>query len=53
MIRLLEQHFARLVDYDFTAEMEEDLDRIANGERGRVAWLKHFYFGDEAEPGPA
>ncbi|HLS44043.1 MAG TPA: type I DNA topoisomerase [Ornithinicoccus sp.] len=46
--RLLEQHFSRLVDYDFTAAMEEDLDRIARGDEHRVVWLKRFYFGDEA-----
>ncbi|WP_237565226.1 type I DNA topoisomerase [Ornithinimicrobium cavernae] len=46
--RLLEEHFARLVDYDFTASMEEDLDRIALGDEHRVAWLKRFYFGDQA-----
>jgi DNA topoisomerase-1 len=46
--RLLEEHFSKLVDYDFTASMEEDLDRIANGEEQRVDWLKRFYFGDEA-----
>ncbi len=46
--RLLEEHFPRLVDYDFTASMEEDLDRIANGDEQRVAWLHRFYFGDEA-----
>jgi len=46
--RLLEEHFSKLVDYDFTASMEEDLDRIANGEEERVAWLQRFYFGDEA-----
>jgi DNA topoisomerase-1 len=46
--RLLEEHFPRLVDYDFTASMEEDLDRIANGDEQRVAWLQRFYFGDEA-----
>jgi DNA topoisomerase-1 len=44
--RLLEQHFGELVDYDFTAQMEEDLDRIAAGEAERVAWLSSFYFGD-------
>jgi DNA topoisomerase I len=43
--RLLEEHFGRLVDYDFTAEMESDLDRIADGEEERVAWLARFYFG--------
>ncbi|WP_256841432.1 type I DNA topoisomerase [Ornithinimicrobium cryptoxanthini] len=46
--RLLEEHFSRLVDYDFTAAMEEDLDRIARGDEQRVDWLKRFYFGDEA-----
>ena len=46
--RLLEEHFGNLVDYDFTASMEEDLDRIANGEEQRVDWLKRFYFGVEA-----
>ena len=43
--RLLEQHFSQLVDYDFTAAMEADLDRIAAGEEGRSAWLAKFYFG--------
>ena len=42
---LLEQHFGRLVDYSFTAQMEDDLDRIAAGEQERVDWLRHFYFG--------
>jgi DNA topoisomerase I len=42
---LLEQHFGRLVDYSFTAQMEDDLDRIAAGEEERVDWLRHFYFG--------
>ncbi len=46
--RLLEEHFGNLVDYDFTASMEEGLDRIANGEEERVGWLTRFYFGDEA-----
>ncbi|GAB3062912.1 type I DNA topoisomerase [Intrasporangium mesophilum] len=49
--RLLEEHFTELVDYEFTASMEEDLDRIANGDEGRVEWLKRFYFGDEATSG--
>jgi DNA topoisomerase-1 len=43
--RLLEEHFSELVDYDFTASMEEDLDRIANGDERRAAWLQRFYFG--------
>jgi DNA topoisomerase I len=46
---LLEQHFGRLVDYSFTAQMEDDLDRIAAGEQERVDWLRHFYFGGDAE----
>ncbi|MFD6446535.1 type I DNA topoisomerase [Promicromonospora sp. NPDC060204] len=46
VIRLLEEHFDRLVDYDFTATMEEDLDQIAAGSRERVAWLQEFYFGE-------
>ncbi len=50
--RLLEQHFGDLVDYDFTAQMEEDLDRIASGETERVAWLTDFYFGGGAAVSP-
>ena len=45
VVRLLEENFGELVEYDFTAEMEEDLDRIAGGEQDRVEWLKAFYFG--------
>jgi DNA topoisomerase-1 len=48
--RLLEEHFDRLVDYEFTARMEDDLDRIAAGEEAREAWLRRFYFGN-GEPG--
>ncbi|MFI7586332.1 type I DNA topoisomerase [Spongisporangium articulatum] len=44
--RLLEEHFGQLVDYDFTAAMEADLDRIASGEEERAAWLAKFYFGE-------
>ncbi|GEK22458.1 type I DNA topoisomerase [Cellulomonas xylanilytica] len=44
--RLLEENFDWLVDYDFTAEMEEDLDAIAAGDKDRVDWLSRFYFGD-------
>ncbi|WP_194948729.1 type I DNA topoisomerase [Actinomyces trachealis] len=43
--RLLEENFSELVDYDFTASMERDLDRIAAGELDRVAWLTRFYKG--------
>ncbi len=46
---LLEQHFGRLVDYEFTARMEDDLDRIASGAEDRGAWLHRFYFGDDGE----
>jgi DNA topoisomerase I len=46
VVALLEQHFGRLVDYDFTARMEDDLDRIAAGDEHRVEWLGRFYFGD-------
>jgi DNA topoisomerase-1 len=51
-IGLLEKHFGSLVDYDFTAEMEEDLDRIAGGTQNRVDWLRHFYFGTDGEGDP-
>jgi len=44
--RLLEENFHWLVDYDFTASMEEDLDAIAAGDKDRVEWLSRFYFGD-------
>ena len=51
VIRLLEDHFTDLVEYDFTAEMEEDLDRIAGGEQDRVDWLNGFYFGNDSYRG--
>ncbi|MFU8945479.1 type I DNA topoisomerase [Mycetocola zhadangensis] len=51
VIRLLEEHFTDLVQYDFTAEMEEDLDRIAGGEQDRTAWLKSFYYGGDDHRG--
>jgi DNA topoisomerase-1 len=51
VVRLLEDHFADLVAYDFTAEMEEDLDRIADGEAERVGWLTEFYFGSDKHRG--
>lgn len=47
VIRLLEEHFGQLIDYDFTAAMEADLDAIAAGDTERVAWLTKFYFGDD------
>jgi DNA topoisomerase-1 len=48
---LLETHFTKLVDYDFTASMEEDLDKIASGEAERVDWLRDFYYGVDGQPG--
>ncbi|MGW3561191.1 type I DNA topoisomerase [Streptomyces sp. NPDC000963] len=51
VVNLLEKHFGRLVDYDFTARMEDDLDRIARGEAQAVPWLKRFYFGEGATSG--
>jgi DNA topoisomerase-1 len=48
---LLEQHFGKLVDYEFTASMEEDLDKIANGTQERVAWLTDFFYGHDDVPG--
>jgi DNA topoisomerase-1 len=50
VIGLLEQHFARLVDYDFTAAMEDELDGIADGRIGRTDWLSAFYFGGDVGP---
>ncbi|MFF7980253.1 type I DNA topoisomerase [Streptomyces sp. NPDC007901] len=49
VVNLLEKHFGRLVDYDFTARMEDDLDRIAAGQAKAVPWLKRFYFGEGSE----
>ncbi|QXJ23449.1 type I DNA topoisomerase [Actinomadura graeca] len=51
VVNLLEQHFGNLVDYDFTAHMEDGLDEIARGEAERVRWLTRFYFGDNGEEG--
>ncbi len=45
-VRLLEEHFTELVDYGFTARMEEDLDEIAAGDREMVPYLQAFYFGN-------
>ncbi|MFC7988897.1 type I DNA topoisomerase [Streptomyces pilosus] len=53
VVNLLEKHFGRLVDYDFTAKMEDDLDRIARGEARAVPWLKRFYFGEGTGNGGA
>jgi DNA topoisomerase-1 len=50
VVGLLEDHFANLVDYGFTASMEDDLDDIASGSEEQVPWLERFYFG-EHRPG--
>ncbi|MQA04148.1 MAG: type I DNA topoisomerase [Streptosporangiales bacterium] len=47
VVRLLEEHFGHLVDYAFTARMEDVLDEISRGEAGMVEWLTKFYFGDD------
>jgi DNA topoisomerase-1 len=51
VVNLLERHFEQLVDFDFTARMEGDLDRIADGAEERVDWLTRFYFGNGSDPG--
>jgi DNA topoisomerase-1 len=51
VVRLLEEHFADLVDYDFTAALEDDLDAIARGEQQRGEWLRSFYFGSDDQVG--
>jgi len=51
VVALLEQHFGHLVDYDFTARMEDVLDQIARGEATRVPWLRRFYFGENGDEG--
>jgi DNA topoisomerase-1 len=48
VVTLLEEHFPDVVDYAFTARMEDDLDEIANGDEEVAPWLAEFYFG---EPG--
>lgn len=50
VIGLLESHFPRLVDYDFTAAMEDELDGIAAGRLQRTDWLSGFYFGGDVGP---
>ncbi|MGD9957669.1 MAG: topoisomerase C-terminal repeat-containing protein, partial [Candidatus Nanopelagicales bacterium] len=51
VVRLMEEHFTRLVDYDFTARLEEILDTVANGESDRVAVLDRFYRGGDGFAG--
>ncbi len=50
VVNLLEQHFSRLVDYQFTASMEDELDDIADGEAAAVDFLTAFYFGGDFGP---
>ncbi len=47
VVSLLEENFENLVDYAFTARMEDDLDRIAEGDEQTVPWLTRFYLGPE------
>jgi DNA topoisomerase-1 len=51
VVTLLERHFGQLVDYEFTARMEDALDCISRGETERVPWLRRFYFGPEIGTG--
>ncbi len=51
VVNLLEKHFGNLVDYDFTAHMEDGLDDIARGGAERVPWLRRFYFGENGDEG--
>jgi DNA topoisomerase I len=53
VVALLEKHFGELVDYEFTAHMEEDLDRIARGEAQSLPWLQRFYYGNSSAEGAA
>ncbi|MBL9038057.1 MAG: type I DNA topoisomerase, partial [Archangium sp.] len=51
VVALMEKHFRDLVDYDFTADMENQLDSIAASELEKVPYLKSFYFGDKTHAG--
>ena len=53
VVNLLVQHFSQLVDYAFTAQMEDALDEIARGEAERVPWLRRFYFGPDGKDSAA
>jgi DNA topoisomerase-1 len=46
VVRLLEEHFGPFIDYDFTAQMEQQLDRMAQGELARADYLRGFYLSD-------
>jgi DNA topoisomerase-1 len=49
LVKLMEKHLADLVDYQFTARMEDDLDAISRGEAEHVKYLHSFYFGHDAD----
>jgi DNA topoisomerase-1 len=51
VVKLMENNFNSLVDYEFTADLDADLDAIARGELNKKDWLQEFYFGGEHEPG--
>jgi DNA topoisomerase-1 len=51
VVNLLEAHFPNVVDYAFTARMEDDLDEIADGDEEPAPWLAEFYFGEPTEDG--
>ena len=53
VVGLLESHFPGLVDYSFTATMEDDLDGIAAGSEEATPWLERFYFGAPKDSSPA
>ena len=48
---LLEERISPLVDTQFTAKMESQLDEIARGEQDQLSYLKQFFFGDSSHPG--
>jgi len=52
VVQLLDKHFAELVDYAFTARMEDDLDEIASGEKQKLPYLKEFYWGKGTPKAP-
>lgn len=51
VVTMMEKYFTHLVDYEFTAEMEEDLDKIAGGEKQSIPYLEQFYFGNKTQTG--
>jgi len=46
VVNLLEKHFSNLLDFAFTARLEDDLDAISRGEAANVKYLKSFYYGN-------